>query len=194
MRCWPARAPVFRRAPAAFLDRDGTLNRNRHGDYITRPGQLKLYACVPRALKLLAQKGYRLIVVTNQSGIARGYMTPAVSKAINLKLVRDLRREGVKLDGIYFCPHGPADKCACRKPEPGLLIEAAASRRIDMGRSFVAGDKASDLQLARRAGLKGYLVRTGGGRAVPPKDARRAYRDLLSLALAVPDLNTKERP
>ena len=194
MRCWPAHKPVFSGAPAAFLDRDGTLNRNRHGQYITRPEQLNLYARVPAALKLLARKGYSLIVVTNQSGIARGYMTAAVSKAINLKLVRDLKREGVSLDGIYFCPHGPADNCACRKPQTGLLEEAAAAGRIDMDRSFVAGDKASDLELARRAGLKGYLVRTGGGRAVPVKNKLRAYRDLLSLARAVPEVNSKERP
>ncbi|HNW45273.1 MAG TPA: HAD family hydrolase [Elusimicrobiales bacterium] len=190
MRAWssPAAGPA---SPAAFLDRDGTLNRNRHGVYVTRPGQLELYARVPAALKLLAKKGYLLIVVTNQSGIARGYMTEARSRAIQLKLVAQLKRRGVKLDGVYFCPHAPDGGCACRKPAPGLLKEAAADHRIDMRRSFVAGDKACDLQLARRAGIKGYLVMTGGGRAAAAGSAAPGFRDLLSLALAVPDHSGK---
>lgn len=189
MRAWFARGTASPGAPAAFLDRDGTLNRNRHGEYITRPEQLKLYARVPAALKILAKKGYRLIVITNQSAIARGYMTPAAAAAINLKLVKALRREGVELDGIYFCPHAPADNCKCRKPAPGLLKEAAADRPIDMRRSFVAGDKDCDLRLAGRAGLKGYLVMTGGGRAVAAGRIKPGFRDLFSLARAVPDLS-----
>lgn len=189
MRAWFARGAAPANAPAAFLDRDGTLNRNRHGEYITRPEQLELYTRVPAALKLLAKKGYRLIVISNQSGIARGYMTAAASKAINLKLIKALRGHGVALDGIYFCPHAPADNCACRKPAPGLLKEAAADRPIDMRRSFVAGDKDCDLRLARGAGLKGYLVMTGGGRAAGARSHRPGFRDLLSLAHAVPDVN-----
>ncbi|OGR95132.1 MAG: hypothetical protein A2016_11130 [Elusimicrobia bacterium GWF2_62_30] len=188
MRCWPRRKPVFRGTPAVFLDRDGTINRNRHGQYITLPAQLRLYARAPEALKLLAGKGYLLIVLTNQSGIGRGYMTPAVSRAINLKLVDDLRREGAFLDAVYFCPHTPDDGCGCRKPATGLLEEAAASGRIDLARSFVAGDKRSDLELARRAGLKGHLVLTGAGRQAAARTGKRAFRDLLALARAVPDV------
>jgi len=192
MRAWFARGTAPRNAPAAFLDRDGTLNRNRHGEYITRPEQLKLYARVPAALKMLARKGYRLIVISNQSGIARGYMTAAVSKAINLKLVAVLRSRGIVLDGVYFCPHAPDAGCACRKPAPGLLKEAAADRPIDLRRSFVAGDKACDLRLARRGGLMGCLVMTGGGRAAAAARKRPGYRDLLSLARAVPDVNIRK--
>ena len=99
MRAWLSRRQPSAGAPAAFLDRDGTLNRNRHGVYVTRPEQLELYARVPAALKLLSRKGYRLIVLTNQSGIARGYMTAAASRAINMKLVRPLCK-GSK-QGIY---------------------------------------------------------------------------------------------
>lgn len=189
MRCWPGQKPVFRGAPAAFLDRDGTLNRNRHGRYISRPGQLRLYARAAEALRLLARKGYLLVVITNQSGIGRGYMTMAVSKAINLKLVGELRREGVRLDAIYFCPHVPGDNCSCRKPAPGLAHEAAASGRLDLERSFVAGDKSSDLEFAGRAGLKGYLVLTGGGRKTAARLKKRAFRDILSLAKAMPEIN-----
>ncbi|OGS14907.1 MAG: hypothetical protein A2234_10815 [Elusimicrobia bacterium RIFOXYA2_FULL_58_8] len=193
MRAWFARGPAPLNSPAAFLDRDGTLNQNRHGAYITRPEQLKLYARVPAALKLLSKKGYRLIVITNQSGIARGYMTAAAAKAINLKLVKDLRGKGIKLDGIYFCPHAPADKCACRKPAPGLLKEAAADRPIDLRRSFVAGDKACDLRLARRAGLKGYLVLTGNGREAPAATRKHGFSDLLALARGVADRSARRK-
>lgn len=189
MRAWFAGGTASLRAPAAFLDRDGTLNRNRPGEYITRPEQLSLYARVPAGLKILSAKGYRLIVITNQSAIARGYMTAAEAGAINLRLVEVLRREGIVLDGIYFCPHAPADKCGCRKPAAGLIREAAADRSIDMRRSFVAGDKDCDMRLARRAGLKGYLVMTGGGRAAAAGRTVPGFRDLLSLALAVPDLS-----
>ncbi|MEI7528146.1 MAG: HAD family hydrolase [Elusimicrobiota bacterium] len=192
MRAWLARRRGPANAPAAFLDRDGTLNRNRHGVYITRPEQIKLYARVPAALRLLAKKGYRLIVLSNQSGIGRGYMTEAASLAINLKLVALLRGEGVALDAIYFCPHAPEARCACRKPAPGLLEEALADSRLDLRRSFVAGDKGSDLRLARRAGLKGYLVRTGAGKAAAAAEKHAAFRDLLALARAVPDLKDKE--
>ena len=189
MRGWLASRQTSAKAPAAFLDRDGTLNKNKHGVYVTRPAQLMLYARVPAALRLLAKKGYRLILVTNQSGIARGYMTAAESAAVNLKLVNVLRRQGVTLDAIYFCPHGPQERCSCRKPAPGLLKEAAADLKIDMRRSFVAGDKPCDLQLARRAGLKGYLVLTGNGRATAQGRARPGFRDLLTLARAVADAN-----
>ncbi|PIU19345.1 MAG: hypothetical protein COT18_07970 [Elusimicrobia bacterium CG08_land_8_20_14_0_20_59_10] len=188
MRCWPGHKPVFRGAPAAFLDRDGTLNRNRHGQYITRPGQLRLYARASAALKLLARKGYLLVVITNQSGIGRGYMTMAVSKAINLKLVGELRRKGVRLDAVYFCPHVPGDNCSCRKPAPGLAQEAAADGSLDLERSFVAGDKASDLEFAVRAGLKGHLVLTGAGRKTAARLKKKAFRDILSLAKAMPEI------
>lgn len=188
MKAWGSRRAASHNMPAAFLDRDGTLNKNRHGVYITRPEQLKLYARVPAALKLLKKKGYRLIVVTNQSGIARGYLSAAASRAINLKFVQILRSLGVTLDAIYFCPHAPAEHCACRKPAPGLIKEAASALAIDMRRSFTVGDKPCDLHLARRAGLKGYLVLTGNGRTSAAATGRRGFGDLLTLARTVADV------
>lgn len=190
MRAWPLKtgrpAPV---APTAFLDRDGTINRDRAGVYITRPDQLKLYAKAPAALKLIAAKGYRIVVVTNQSGVARGYMTLAASRAINLALVRALRRLGAKIGAVYFCPHAPPGACACRKPDVGLLREAARHFPYDQARSFVAGDRASDLRLARNAGLKAYPVLTGQWRSLPPAAVRGGHKDLLALARALPDLS-----
>ena len=190
MRAWPPKPARASKAPAAFLDRDGTLNRDRAGVYITSPEQLKLYAGVPAALRLLAAKGYRLVVLTNQSGVARGYMSLAAAKRINLKLVRDLREAGVKLDAVYFCPHGPDQGCACRKPRAGLVKEALKDLAIDLERSFVAGDKASDLALAKAAGIKGLLVLTGQGKAA----GRSGFSSLLALARSLPEVNTKETP
>jgi histidinol-phosphate phosphatase family protein len=186
MRAWPAKITKGRPAPTAFLDRDGTLNRDREGIYITRPSQLKIYAGAPAALKLIAAKGYRIVVITNQSGVGRGYMTLARSKAINLKLVRELRLAGAGVDAVYFCPHGPGENCACRKPAPGLIQEAVKDSPADMKRSFVAGDKGSDLLLAKKAGVKGFLVLTGQGKAAAGKAP--AYKTLLALARSLPDL------
>lgn len=174
-------------SPAAFLDRDGTLNRNIPGEYITSPGQIELYARVPAALKLLSRKGYRLVIITNQSAIGRGYMTAETSRAINARLVSMLRREGVEIDAVYCCPHTPEARCGCRKPAAGLLREAARDLKLAVSASFVAGDKKCDMQLADNAGLKGYLVLTGGGRKAASRAA--AYRDILSVAAAVPDLS-----
>lgn len=189
MRAWPESVKKGKAVPTAFIDRDGTLNRDRAGAYITRPSQLKIYAGAPAALKLIAAKGYRIVVLTNQSGVARGYMTLAGAIAINLRLVRDLRLQGARVDAVYFCPHGPGENCACRKPATGLIREAAKDSPADMARSFVAGDKGSDLQLAEKAGLKGYLVLTGQGKSAAAGAA--AHKDLPALARALPDLSGK---
>lgn len=189
MRAWPPRPVKAPPAPTAFLDRDGTLNLDRAGVYITRPSQLKIYAKVPAALRLLSAKGYRLVVVTNQSGVARGYMTLAVSKAINLALVRALRRQGIKIDAVYFCPHAPGAGCACRKPAAGLLREAALHFPYEKKSSFVAGDRSGDLRLAANAGLKAYPVLTGQWRSLPPAAVRAGHKDLLALARALPDFS-----
>ncbi|MCM2268430.1 MAG: HAD family hydrolase [Elusimicrobiales bacterium] len=190
MRAWPPAVKRLPPAPTAFLDRDGVLNRDRAGVYITNPAELKLYAAAAPAVRLLAAKGYRVVVVSNQSGVARGYMTLARARQINLQLVRLLRAQGARLAAVYFCPHGPDAGCACRKPEPGLIKEANRQSPADMALSFVAGDKPSDLELGRRAGLRSFLVRTGQGRAA---GARRGFKDLLALARAVPDLKRKTK-
>lgn len=191
MRAWPPAVSKHQEAPTAFLDRDGTINRDRAGVYITRPAQLKLYARAPAAIRLLTAKGYRVVVLTNQSGVGRGYMTLKASLAISRKLVLDLRRAGARVDAVYFCPHGPDQACRCRKPATGLLEEAAVHFPYDKKTSFVAGDRNSDLKLARNAGLKALPVLTGQWRSLPPAAARRAHKDLLALARALPDLAAK---
>jgi UDP-glucose 4-epimerase len=155
-----ARAAGGRR-PAVFLDRDGTLNvekeyLHKHRDWVWIPGVIP-------ALRALQRGGYRLVVVTNQSGVARGYYGKSDVDALHRRVSADLRRRGVTLDGIYVCPHGPAAGCECRKPEPGMLLRAARELGLDLASSFMIGDKAADVLAARRAGVSPLFVRTGHG-------------------------------
>ncbi|MDA8244720.1 MAG: HAD family hydrolase [Elusimicrobia bacterium] len=183
MRAWPERVRRTAPRPTAFLDRDGTLNWDRPGFYVTGPGRLRLYAAAPEAVRLLNAKGYRVVVLTNQSAVGRGYMTMEASLAVNRKLVRELRRAGARVDAVYFCPHAPEAACSCRKPRTGLIDEAVKDCPADLPGSFMAGDKDSDLRMAANAGLKGYLVRTGHARSAK---APGSFRDLPALARALP--------
>ena len=142
-----------------FLDRDGTLNPDP--GYIRSPDQYELFPGVSEALAKLQQAGARLIVVTNQSGIARGLFSEADLHAVHDKLRSLLQAGGVSLDGIYVCPHHPDDGCHCRKPEPGMVEQAVRQHAIDLSCSYVIGDHARDMQLAKRIGAKAVLVTTG---------------------------------
>lgn len=172
--------------PAVFLDRDGTLNvekeyLHRYSDWAWIPG------AVP-ALRALRRKGYRLVVVTNQSGVARGYYRRSDVDALHRRVSADLRRGGVVLDGFYVCPHGPASGCDCRKPAPGLFFRAARELGLDLENSFMVGDKAADVIAARRAGAVPLFVRTGHGPTEEkkiPADVPR-FRDLSAAVRRVP--------
>lgn len=147
-----------------LLDRDGTINVERH--YLSDPDQVELVAGAAEGLRRLRALGLDLMVVTNQSGIARGYFSAATLEAIHERLRGHLAAEGVTLDGIYVCPHGPADGCGCRKPGTALVEQAARDRDFDPADAFVIGDQASDIELGRRAGCTTLLVRTGYGAIV----------------------------
>lgn len=151
--------------PAVFLDRDGTLIHDRPGHYLTDPDKLHFYRDSFSALRLLAKSGFRLIIVTNQSGVARGYMTLRTATEINRRIERELAANGVRLDGIYFCPHGPKEACACRKPATGLIREAARHHSIRLAGSYVVGDKLSDMRLASALKLRSVFLRRGHGRS-----------------------------
>jgi len=144
-----------------LLDRDGTINRDRH--YIADPGLVELFPGVGAALRDLRADGFGLAVVTNQSGVARGKITPAQLEAVNARVGELLAAEGVTLEGIYVCPHGPNDGCDCRKPLPGLIERAARELGFDPAQSFVVGDKGIDIGLGRNVGATTVLVRTGYG-------------------------------
>lgn len=148
---------------AAFLDRDGVLNvKAAEGCYITRAEELQLLPGAVDGLKRLAQMGLRLIVVTNQRGVARGLITEANLDAIHAKLRAELAVAGVTLDAIYVCPH-PKDACECRKPKPGLILQALKDfPDIDASASVLFGDSASDIEAARAAGIAGIRVPVNG--------------------------------
>ncbi|UCE63787.1 MAG: D-glycero-beta-D-manno-heptose 1,7-bisphosphate 7-phosphatase [Nitrospirota bacterium] len=144
--------------PTVFLDRDGTLNRDT--GYITSPAELNLFPGVVEAIVRLKQGGSRVVIITNQSGIARGLMTEDDLHMIHRKLERELVKEGGCLDGIFFCSHHPDDACQCRKPKPGLILRAAKELDLNLSRSYYVGDKVIDMQLANAVGSKAVLVMT----------------------------------
>ncbi len=148
--------------PAVFLDRDGTLVVEK--GYLSHADDLELFEGVPRALARLHAAGYMLVVVSNQSGVGRGFFPLARVYEAMARLRRDLRGKGVELDAIYFCPHRPEAGCECRKPAPLLLRRAAANLNLALRRSAMVGDKLLDVETGHRAGAAGILLRTGYGR------------------------------
>jgi heptosyltransferase-2 len=142
-----------------FLDRDGTLNED--SGFVKTPDELKLLPGVPEALGRLQQAGASLIVLTNQSGVGRGFFTLRDLESIHARLRDLLARTQVKLDAIYFCPHHPSEDCPCRKPKRGMVDRAVAERRINLSRSYLIGDQARDIELAHLAGIPGLFVTSG---------------------------------
>ncbi len=146
---------------AVFLDRDGVLIRD--AEYLADPAGLRLIGGAPRAMKLLKKAGYKLVVVTNQSGVARGYFTMATVGRVHARLKKLLAAKGAKWDALYVSPHGPDSKSPMRKPKPGMLLAAKRRFKLDMAGSWMIGDKTSDVECGRRAGCRSVLVRTGKG-------------------------------
>jgi D,D-heptose 1,7-bisphosphate phosphatase len=154
--------------PAVFIDRDGTLNVER--GYLSRPEDIELIPGVGEALRKLSGAGFLLIVITNQSIIARGLASEAQIEDVNRRLASEIGKFGVRLDAIYLCPHHPnsarprpdfAVGCDCRKPQIGLVQRACRDFAIDLSRSWMVGDHTRDIEMASRAGLRSVLVRTG---------------------------------
>jgi len=158
-------------SPAVFLDRDGTINEERH--YLHQTAHLRLIRGAARAIRLLNQAGIPVFLATNQAGIGRGYYTPADMAALHHELARRLARRGAHLDGLYHCPHRPDERCSCRKPQPGMLLRAAAEHHLDLSRSYAVGDKLSDLLAGRSVGCRTVLVLTGYG-----QESRQQLRSL----------------
>lgn len=152
---------------AVFLDKDGTLVVDR--PYNVNPGLMRLEDGVGEALSQLKQAGYQLIVVSNQSGVARGYFREDELRPVETRLREMIRSQaGIELDGFYYCPHHPngsildyARECDCRKPQPGMLLQAAADLRIDLSQSWMVGDILHDVEAGKRAGCRTVLVDNG---------------------------------
>jgi heptosyltransferase-2 len=157
-------AATDRPRPVVFLDRDGTLNRDI--GYLCDPDQLELLPGVGAALRALREAGSRTVIVTNQSGIARGALTEARLELVHQQLRRLLEAEGASVEAIFYCPHHPDDRCRCRKPETELIERARAQLALKSAPSYVVGDKLADVQLAHRIGATSVLVRTGHGEQV----------------------------
>jgi D-glycero-D-manno-heptose 1,7-bisphosphate phosphatase len=146
---------------AILIDRDGTLIVEC--DYLGDPSLVELEEGAIEALARLRDAGWALVMVSNQSGVARGYFSEADMRAVNRAVVRLLEDSGLALDGVYCCIHGLEDRCECRKPAPGLLLEAAQELGLDLTKSVMIGDKRSDLEAAANAGASAILVMTGHG-------------------------------
>jgi D-glycero-D-manno-heptose 1,7-bisphosphate phosphatase len=147
--------------PAIFLDRDGTINEEM--GYVNDLSRFRLLPEAAPAIRLLNESGIPVVVVTNQSGAARGYFPAALVDEVHRRLHELLAQAGAHVDAIYACLHGPEDGCSCRKPQPGLLLAAAQELHLDLSRSYLVGDRYKDIETAANAGVAGILVLTGYG-------------------------------
>lgn len=143
---------------AVFLDRDGTMAPDVN--YCSRPEDFNLFPETARAIRRLNKLGFKVIVITNQSGVARGYFDENTLAKIHEKMTRELSKDGAHIDGIYYCPHHPEDNCACRKPQPGMILQAAKEHNIDLKKSFMVGDSQADIELGKAVSCKTVLIRS----------------------------------
>jgi D-glycero-D-manno-heptose 1,7-bisphosphate phosphatase len=163
--------------PALFLDRDGVIIENRQ-DYVRSWSDVTFY---PQALSALAQinsSQHKIIIITNQSVVGRGFISLDAGREINERLVKEIQSSGGRIDGVFMCPHAPQENCTCRKPEPGLILDAASMHSIDLQNSILIGDALSDILAGQKAGIpRNVLVRTGRGQV----------QSALPLASQIPD-------
>ncbi|HYE65668.1 MAG TPA: HAD family hydrolase [Pyrinomonadaceae bacterium] len=154
---------------AAFIDRDGTISEEV--GYVNHPSRYRIFPYSAEAVRLLNNAGWLAILVTNQAGVARGYFTEDLIGAVHGALKQDLERAHARLDAIYYCAHHPSVgeppyrlDCDCRKPKPGLIQRAAEDFNIDLAESWMIGDRYSDIELARNAGVRSAFILSGYGR------------------------------
>lgn len=155
--------------PAVFIDRDGTISEEV--GYINHPSRFRLFPYAASAIKLLNERGWLAVIVTNQAGVARGYFSETMIQTVHDNLQQSLRDGGARVDAIYYCAHHPSvgdppyrQDCDCRKPKPGLVNRAARDLNIALEQSWMVGDRYSDIELARNAGVHAALVLSGYGR------------------------------
>lgn len=151
---------------ALFLDRDGTIIFDR--GYLKAAHEVCLLAGAGEALATIKEHGFALVLISNQSGIGRGLITPEQAEEVHQAVVTQLMEHGVRLDAVCYCPHTPAENCRCRKPSPEMLLRAAQEIHVDLARSFMIGDKACDIEAGKRAGCRTILLQHG----VPPTEPR----------------------
>jgi D-glycero-D-manno-heptose 1,7-bisphosphate phosphatase len=154
--------------PAIFIDRDGVINANR-ADYVKSWAEFEFLPGSREALVGLSGLGWPVVVISNQSAIGRGLVSAATVAEINARMVAEIEQAGGRVDGVYICPHHPDEGCACRKPQPGLLMDAALELGLDLGCSYVIGDAESDILAGLAVGAQPILVLSGRGREQRPR-------------------------
>jgi len=166
-------AKPYQRAPAVFLDRDGTINE--HIEYLHEIEKFQIIPGALDAMKKLKLAGYRLVIVTNQPGIGVGYFSKEDFFKVNRELLKAASKAGFNIDRIYYCPHTRADECDCRKPKPGMLLRAVTDLNVDLSKSFMVGDMSSDVKAGADAGCKTVVLKTGQGGADGLYDVKPDY-------------------
>jgi D-glycero-D-manno-heptose 1,7-bisphosphate phosphatase len=175
--------PDNAQSPAVFVDRDGTLMND--ADYCSDPKQVQIFPGVPQALQRLKAKGFKVIVITNQSGIGRGFFTLDQYRAVEAEVSRQLGDN--LIDATYFCPDPPGQPSDCRKPAPGMILQAAREHDVDLARSFFIGDKEIDAECGRNAGVRTIRVETGFDRETGGSCADWVAKDLPAAAEIILD-------
>ncbi len=173
--------------PAVFIDRDGTIMHD--ADYCPDPKQVQVLQGVPEALRRLKDKDYKLIIITNQSGIGRGFFTVEQYHAVAAEVLRQLGPN--LIDATYFCPDVPGLPSKCRKPAPGMILQAACDHDVDLARSFFIGDKEIDVECGRNAGVRTIRVRTGFDKMTDGSCADWVAEDLPAAATIIVDLTNE---
>lgn len=144
-----------------FLDRDGVINKKLEGDYVKSYDEFVFLPGVIDAIRNIKQKGLRVIIITNQSGVGRGIMSEDDLTNVHEQMLAELKKEGVTIDAIYHCPHSPDNECNCRKPKDGLFKQALRDFNIDIKNSWMIGDEQKDIDAGEKAGCKTYLLSKG---------------------------------
>jgi D-glycero-D-manno-heptose 1,7-bisphosphate phosphatase len=177
------RTPAAPPAPAVFLDRDGVIIENRAG-YVTSWADVEFLPTAFEALRRLSRSAHSIVLVTNQSAVGRGLLALEEAVALHRRVIAEIVAHGGRVDAWYLCPHRPEQRCACRKPAPGMLQCAARDLALDLAQSYLVGDAVSDVEAAHAAGVRGILVLTGRGR----HQAALLARENTAACPVVPDL------
>jgi D-glycero-D-manno-heptose 1,7-bisphosphate phosphatase len=180
------------KATAVFLDRDGTINEEV--GYLDSLDKLKIFPEAFEAIRRINQSGMKAVVISNQSGVARGYFDEDFVETVHARIQALLKKRKACIDRFYYCPHHPTEgtgvyrtACTCRKPSPGLLLRASQEMGIDLARSYMVGDMPKDIEAAGQAGAKGILVETGYGadQLIPPNNGFAASQKSFPLSFTV---------
>lgn len=183
--------------PAIFIDRDGVIIHNR-AQYVRAWEDVRFYKHALDALARVGKSTYLVFIVTNQAGVGKGYITSAAVNIMNDRIVSCIHAAGGRIDGVYVCPHRDDEGCACRKPKPGMLMQAAKDHNVDLEHSYMIGDALTDIEAGQRAGvMDAFLVRTGRGKAQLREQNRNAlqpFRVVTSLTQAIQAILHTESP